>query len=74
MEKSKMTEVYQITCALCGNEASEGENQDHAEILAKAEGFVHRPRRWLCPDCAYVKKMRTTDVEHHNKQKMGEKE
>jgi len=57
-----MTE--QIKCSLCGSEASEGENMGHAIALAKADGFVQRPGRWLCSDCAYVKGMKTTSAEY----------
>lgn len=57
----------QIKCGLCGAEASEGENQHHAETLAKAEGFEQRPGRWMCPNCSGVKQMRTTDVESYKK-------
>jgi hypothetical protein len=61
----KMSEVFQIHCNQCGKEASEGENQHHAETLAKGENFVQRPGRWLCSDCAWVKEMRTTSADHY---------
>lgn len=63
-----MPEVFQIHCAFCGAEASEGENMHHAETLAKAEGFINKPGRWVCSDCGTVKKMVTNDTKSYEDQ------
>jgi hypothetical protein len=62
-----MTGLSQIICRKCGTLASEGKTLDHAEALAVEEGFIRRPKHWLCGDCGGVKKMVTTDTEHYKK-------
>lgn len=69
-----MSEVFRFVCSMCGKESSEGENKNHAEILARAEGFQFRVGgRVLCADCGSVKALKTTSAEYlkeHNVKKI----
>jgi ribosomal protein L32 len=64
--------AHQIECVKCGKKASEGENEEHAEKLARAEGFTFRHSVAIkgtvpvCDECGSAKAMNVTDTEYYN--------
>ena len=67
------TAVHVVSCSQCGAKASEGENREHARLLAKAEGFQFRSgvrgaETVLCSDCGSVKALNTTSAQYLSEQ------